>query len=233
MVDELSRDTLEEVPERAGRFLRTTSQNPEILAVLGTRGYLQAVHEQGWALYLKASNAPVVGASPAEPSPAAGAAIATLSREDAALLAFVHAALDGEFAPQAAYVTDGLKDADGALAVANVATVLARIGELAAGRDGSRTEDQAAVAALDTVKLDAAERERLAKLVTSAQSWDPIAVASVPASATARFERRKAALVALLNWHRTWSIVASALITRRDWLIGLGLAKRKKKEKPA
>lgn len=234
MADEPSRDTLEEVPDRAGKFLRTTSQNPEILAVLGTRGYVQAIHEQGWTLYLTASNAPVAGVAPSEPSPAARAAIALLSREDGALFAFVHAALDAEFGAQAAYVTDGLKDAEGAVAVANVATVLARIGELAVGRDdASRAADQAAVAALDTVKLDAAERARLAKLVADAQSWDPIAVATVPVSAAARFEARKASLVALRNWYRTWSTVASALITRRDWLIGLGLAKRKKKEKPA
>ena len=68
--------------------------------------------------------------------------------------------------------------------------------------------------------------------MSAAQSWDPIAVASVPTTAADRFAARKPALLLLWRWHRTWSAIASALITRRDWLIALGLAKRKKKKTP-
>lgn len=227
-----SQDTLQETPDRAGKFLRAASQNPEILAVLGTRGYSAEVHQIGWQRYLEACNAPVASAAPSEPTSAAKHAIATLSREDAIVLAIIDAALREEYPGQGAFVVDGLKDQEGSGAVANVATVLARIAELEAGRsDATRAADREAVRALDGVRFDAAERQRLGALVSEAQSWDALAVASAPARGNQRFEAQKPKLLALYLWYRKWADIASAIITQKSLLISLGLAKRKKAEK--
>lgn len=70
------------------------------------------------------------------------------------------------------------------------------------------------------------ERERLSGLVKQAMSLEP---ASAPVVDT----KREEALHALYVWYREWSKTARAVISKRAYLISLGLAKRKSPKKAA
>ncbi len=72
--------------------------------------------------------------------------------------------------------------------------------------------------------IDNAERERLAALVTQAPNLAPMAA---PVDDT----KHQAALLAVYRWHREWSKTARAVITKRAYLISLGLAKRQSTRK--
>lgn len=72
--------------------------------------------------------------------------------------------------------------------------------------------------------IDATERQRLRDLVTVAQG------AGLPTSAESAFvdtTQRAASLAALQAWYADWAETAKAVVHRRDYLVMLGLAKRR------
>jgi hypothetical protein len=96
-------------------------------------------------------------------------------------------------------------------------------GRPATARDG----DVAALAVLATRGIDEAERARLSGLCDLALRAAPTNPAE-RAQAEGLAKERQDALVALRAWFEEWSEVARAVITRRDQLILLGLASRRK-----
>ena len=78
--------------------------------------------------------------------------------------------------------------------------------------------------------ITAKERARLADLVQTAQSTTEIE-APDEAGEAAREEAYVKALGALRVWYVDWSDMARSVIKRRDYLIRLGLAKRKSTKK--
>ncbi len=222
---------LEESPTRALAFLRGIARYPQIQSLLEPNGYTPEHHSKGWNLTLAAIGAPSATAVSAPVMTPAHQAMMTLDAWDEPGFARIDAALETSFPVQHAFLfADGLAASVGAAAVAGVQTMLARLDTLTSGKDrpkASHKKDEAAVALLAERGIDKAERARLSGLVKQATSLGP---AAAPVDDT----KRQAALLAVYLWHREWSKTARAVITKRAYLISLGLAKRKssKKEKP-
>jgi hypothetical protein len=97
-------------------------------------------------------------------------------------------------------------------------------------RQATREADHAALATLERRGLGAAERTRLRGLVQKAQA----AAAVDPTDATADEAAKQnylADLAALRAWFLEWADTARVAVKRKDYLIRLGLAKRKAPEK--
>jgi hypothetical protein len=88
--------------------------------------------------------------------------------------------------------------------------------------------NHAALATLTKRGLSAAERARLRALVSTATTAAKI---NEGASDAAEEAPSNEAVLKLYAWYGEWSEVARAVIKRRDHLIRLGLAKRKKAAK--
>jgi hypothetical protein len=228
-----SDDTLEATPARILTFLRAVGTTPALWAQLHTRGYAKEDHEEGWDLLHRVSGkttqapAPLAGGSPARD------AIHTLEVwvGDGYLLA--SSTLGRRHPAQAAFVFDGLaelKDKDVPL---SVRTFLDRLDELESSPDrtATRKEDHAALQSLVPRGIDPAQRARLRALVEQSEQPTEQGESPDPAAASKAAEQMKADLTALKAWFDEWSGVARAVIKRRDYLIRLGLLKRKKPKK--
>jgi histidyl-tRNA synthetase len=134
---------------------------------------------------------------------------------------------------QASFVLNSLGPSVGIGAVVGVKTLLDRLDALEKSpeRKATRKEDHAALATLSARGITARERARLADLVQTAQSTTEIE-APDEAGKAAREEAYVKALGALRVWYVDWSDMARSVIKRRDYLIRLGLAKRKSTKKP-
>lgn len=216
-----ARSTLESVPDRVSRFLRGLAHNAQIRAALATEGYEEADHQEGWNLF-HAVNGYAPGRAPALDR-TAGLAMAELDRLDAGLLDKVDATLGHRFPAQRDQLLAGLAAGEKAVAVANVKALIVRLATLEASSD---TADQAALARLAKVKLDPAERARLAALVTSAEAFESQSGGAIE-SEDARWSRLEPSYIELWAWFDEWGRAANRAIRRRDWLVTLGLAKRR------
>jgi hypothetical protein len=221
---------LDEAPSRALKFLGAVSTNAHIHAALVTRGYSKEVHDRGWDLMLNASGYRKPRAVVLN-DPAAAAAIAELDAWDEPNFRVALAALADEFPEQAAFVFDDLEPSTGAGAIVSVKTFLDRLDKLESDKDrkATRKVDHAALEKLSKRGIPAAERARLRKLIeVGLGAPEPAAtdVGDVPAKDTNPAEQRSAKR-ALWGWLNEWTEIARAVIKRRDWLIQLGLAKRK------
>lgn len=221
-----SRQTLEETPARTLTFLRAIGTSAEIRAALAERGYSAEEHAQGWDLLHN-----VAGYPQTTPNPQSGAtqqAIETIDAWDEPTFRIAQAALARLHPEQAAFVFDHLQPATGAAAVLTVRTFLERLDALenSPERIATRTEDLAALGTLEKRGITKAERQRMQQLLDVAQGLP----ASVPQGDS--LEVRLDELRALRAWFDDWTQTARIVITRRDQLIRLGLAKRKKSSKP-
>jgi hypothetical protein len=228
--EEPSRQTLEEIPSRVLTFLRALGTSIPIRAVLSEVGYTADVHAEGWTrLHAVAGYRDV--APTATENQDVRAAIAELDAWDEPGLRRIRAALDHHHPEQAAFVCGGLTASTGMAAVMVVATILDRLDALQSSPDRKKTrkEDHAALATLAKRGFTEPERERLRKLVEVAKGVETAKDAEGAAGDTTDARRKE--LMALRAWYIDWSETARAVIKRRDHLIRLGLAKRKKKEK--
>jgi hypothetical protein len=232
IIIEPSTRVLDETPARAVKFLGAISTNPNIHAILGTRGYLKATHDRGWDLMLTASGYRRPRAAVLD-SPAATAAIAELDAWDEPNFRIARAALADEFPDQAEHVFEGLEPSTGAGAIISDKTFLDRLDELESSKDrkSTRKVDHAALAKLAERGITPEERARMRKLLDVALGApEPVATdAGAPATNAAE---QTAAKRALWGWLNEWSEVARTIIQRRDYLIQLGLAKRKTRKGP-
>jgi hypothetical protein len=97
-------------------------------------------------------------------------------------------------------------------------------------RKTTRKVDHEALERVASKGVTAEERKRLRALIEVAKraAEDAESAAVVEADDGSRDE----GLLALYRWYSEWAGTAHAVIKRRDWLILLGLAKRKKKGNP-
>lgn len=190
-------------------------------------GYSAKVHELGWRLlHLVSGYAPEKQDLSLDKQ--TREAINELDRWDEQGFRRIHAALSHLHPAQDEHVFKDLKPSEGMESVLGVSLLLDRLDELENGkaREATREADHAALATLAERGITPDERKRLRELVKKAQAVNPV----VPISEAGR-KQYEENLVALRGWYDDWSETARAVITRRDHLISLGLAKRKKKEK--
>jgi hypothetical protein len=159
--------------------------------------------------------------TPNDGSPASRA-IGILDPLDEQISTRVGAALMFNHPPQAAYVLQNITPSTGAKAVANIKTVLDRITVLERGDREGGEGDLAAMATLEDRGFTPEYRAQLSDLVNQATGADP-----APAIVSISPEELEAAQLSLYAWYKEWSMVAHTMIRRRDWLISLGLARRK------
>jgi hypothetical protein len=225
-----SRQVLEETPSRALAFLRAVGTSAPIRAALAKAGYTEEEHALGWSLLHKVSGYSATMPKATEDTSARDA-IAELDALDEGLFRRVRAALRRLHPEQEAYVFgDELGPAQGAASVISVSTLLQRLDGLksAPERKKTRKQDQAALDTLAARGITAEERERLRALVEAAQR--AVAVSDEETGSNDAGEREQG-LLALRSWYLDWSDTARSVITRRDYLIRLGLAQRKKAAK--
>ncbi len=220
-----SRQTLEETPARTLAFLRGVGTSATIRAILGQRGYSPEEHAQGWNLLHK-----VAGYGDAKTtldSETAQQAIVTIDAWDEPTFRIARAALERLYPEQAVFVFTNLEPATGPAAVLTVRMFLERLSALenSPERVATRNEDLAALEMLAKRGITKEERQRMQGLLDVAQGLGSVVESDAPS------EARLADLMALRAWYDDWTETAKTVITRRDQLIRLGLAKRKKSVK--
>lgn len=223
---EPSQRVLDELPERAMRFLRAISTNPYIRAALSKRGYTQELHDRGWDLMLRAAGYRKAVA-PLPETPAARAALAELDAWDEPNFLVARAALEHELPEQTAFLFEGIAAAKGAGSIVSVSLLLDRLDALekGEGRKAQKKNDQAALAKLAARGIDERERARLRELLALVRTGAaPIEAPIVDEESEAT---RRADYLALWAFFSEWSAIARADIHRRDHLILMGLAKRR------
>lgn len=127
---------------------------------------------------------------------------------------------------QAAFVFANLQPAVGTAAVLTVRLFLEWLDALENSPDriATRDKDLEALATLEKRGITQDERQRMRSLLNIAQGLS---------TTTNTADTRLDDLRALRAWFDDWSETARIVVTRRDYLIRLGLAKRKKSFKPA
>lgn len=223
--DSPSRQTLDEVPNRVFTFVMAVAVNPAIAAALATRGYNDQEHEYAWTRVSKLVALPPAAAGTPDIDRAVREAMAELDAWDEPHFACIKAVLKRRHRAQHDFVFKNLEPRQGDEAVLSVSTLLDRLDALesAPERQATRQADEAALATLAARGYTKAERERLRALVNLAQG---LVIPAAPSTA-----ERERIVHELYDWLIDWSTTARTVITRRDYLIRLGLAKRRKRAK--
>ena len=222
-IQEPSRQVLEETPARVLKFLRGAGTSRVLAALLATRGYTAARHREGWKLLHAVSGFDDSAPALVEDT-AVREAIVEIDAWDEPNFRVAHAALALRYPEQdQALFAGGLAPATGVAAVVTVKTFLDRVDALE--KEGSKASREAA-SLLAERGITKEERKRMRALLATAESAANIVGAPMEAADPAA---RKGELVALYAWWVDWSEVARAVVKRRDHLIRLGLANRKKK----
>ena len=231
-IPDVTRETLEDTPVRGLPFLRAVGTSLPIRSILRGCGFTSAEQKLGWTL-LHAVSGFTEEAAAETVDVRVRDAINTLDAWDEDGFRIVRAALTRLHHAQASFVLAGIGPSVGAGAVVGVKTLLERLDTLEKGpeRKATRKEDHAALATLATRGINEKERARLADLVQAAQSATEVEAPDTEGKA-AREEAYLKALTALRVWYIDWSEMARSVIKRRDYLIRLGLAKRKSAKKP-
>lgn len=228
---EVTEETLLATRGRALALLAGVGGVEGIRLALAARGYTEHTHREGWELLQAASSyrpASPVGV-PSLPD-AAAEAVREIDAWDDTNFPIAAAALKHRHPEAFAAVFAGeLQAGDGAESVVRVGTFLDRLDVLPSAQ-------KAALETLAHRGITPAERARLRKLLATATSFRAVDAAGDAQSRAHRAQslaEREAALRALRAWYEEWSVIARQVIRRKDWLILLGLATRKKPAKPA
>lgn len=229
---DVTRETLEETPVRVLPFLRAVGTSRPIRSILRACGFTAAEQKLGWTLLHAVSGftdepaAETVDVNVRD-------AINTLDAWDEDGFRIVRAALTRLHPAQKTFVLANLGPSVGVGAVVGVKTLLGRLDALEKSpeRKATRKEDHAALDTLAARGINAKERARLADLVHTAESATE-SEAPDEEGKGAREEAYVKALGALRVWYVDWSEMARSVVKRRDYLIRLGLAKRKSAKKP-
>ena len=209
-------ETLEETPMRVTQFLLALATRPLARRLLERRGYDKREHQRGWRLLEKAGS---YESDEAITDLEVRDAIAEADRWDEPGIRIIRAAFTRHPDARAA-VLKGIEPVAGPAAVLNVAKLLERLNALEKTKEG-----QAALATLAERGIDAAERGRMAALVKIAKRGTQ--PQPVDESDESKQEAYMQTLVELRDWYTEWAEVARINITRRDYLIALGLAERR------
>lgn len=224
----VSDDTLDETPARALDLLKGIGKNRAIRAILSRFGYTQQEHARGWEMLQRAAGFSHDAPEPGEPDEAAEA-MAQLDRWDERGFETASLALKHRHPDQHRFVFDGLVASQGPESVVGVARFLSKLDALEKSeeRKSSRAADQAALDTLSARGIDAAERQRLASLVEKARAFGDADDSDEERSLQER-QAQRGALLELRAWYEEWSGIARVNLTRKEHLIRLGLAQRKK-----
>jgi hypothetical protein len=183
-------------------------------------GYGPADHAEGVRLLGEACAYVEGGLDPAEDEPAraAGAALQTWARSQVTRF---RAALE-RLHPVEISLLDGFESIAEGTALVSVASFLDRVDVLERSELGGPI--------LETLArrgLDRRERARLRRLLDVAKRAGAPRGASNHSAAL----QKEDALLALSRWFDDWCATARALVTRKDWLIRLGLTQRRNRQR--
>lgn len=226
---EVSRRTLETIPERTLALLRAIACESAIRATMNLNGYSDEEQQEGWRRLHAASGFQVPLTPTVDISDAAvRSAINEIDSSDEKLFRITAATLNRRFPEQAAFVLGGIGASRGINSVLNVEILLDRLDTLATGtgRESTRERDQAAVATLAGRGLSAPDRARLRMLIQTAKRSNPVNF--IPSEREEFDKNYLSRLAELRDWYMEWSEIARAVITRRDYLIRMGLANMKR-----
>jgi hypothetical protein len=217
-LDMPSRRVLDETPGKAFTMLQAVGTIVPIHEALKAEGFTAAEMDAAWRLlhnicnYQKPADVGAIDYRVRD-------AIVELDAWDEPNLARISATVARLHPEQYEGVMRNLEATTGVAAVLVVERTLDRLDELEKSADEKL---RAVVQTLAARGYTAAERKRLRDLIAVAKSAP--ALPAVPADPD---EARLPDLLALYRWYRDWSETARAVITRRDWLIRLGLANRR------
>lgn len=225
----LTRETLNGTVARAVTLLKAIGTSELIRAAMVEFGYDNEEHERGWTLVHRASGYKPGTIPPPSPPSAVGDAISHIDAADESTLRLVRASLKHRFPTQADFVLKGLTPSKGAKAVVTMRQLLDRLDalETGKGREGTRKDDQAALALLAKRGVSAEFRKGMRAKVQAAETFGEVVVPR--ATATSREEEHVTDLVELRAWFEEWSEIGRIAIKRKDLLIRMGLAQRKAK----
>lgn len=217
-----SRRVRAELPVRVVIFLRAAGTNPQVRYAMRDGGYTEKDHAQGLELLARVCAYQNNGPDPRldEPARRARALIAEYVSDHTDRLRAAVERLHPEHADLfSALSSPKLKDP--VLTLAKLLERLARLEKEAGGKAVLKTLAQRS--------LDRAERQRLSALLQTAKA------AAEPVSENkAEREAHAEALLSLYSFYRDWAATARALVKRRDLLVAMGLAgKRKSLKSPS
>jgi hypothetical protein len=214
----VSEQTLEATPTRALIFLRGVGTSDPIRLSLASLGYDAAEHARGWSLLHAVSGftAPSTAAADDAPDAQVANAISAIDAADERIHRIVDASLRHRFPALRDELLADLKPARGAESVLYVRTLLSRLSKLS-GPDG-----KAALEVLSRRSLTPAYRAELAALVKTAERY------TAPTAPAADDGSYQSGLRALRAWFEEWAELARTELSRKDYLLRLGLARRKR-----
>ncbi len=230
----VTRETLEETPERALQLLRAAGTSRAIRAMLMDVGYTPQIHAKAWKNLRFACGNNADDTLIEVEDPAVRTAITFVDTRDEWFFKILGAVWKYNFPEQLAYVLKGdLGPSTGMQSVLNMSIALDRLDVLEKGqeRKATRKEDAAALALLAERKIDEQLRATMRKHVNTAQDATPVTLSDVTPSTDPEVARLEA-LVELRKFYEEWSEIAKATIKRRDHLIRMGLASRRAPTKP-
>lgn len=217
--------------------------NKQVMAryFLADRGYTDEVNALGWKLALALLGYPGTSTAGTDnEQQAKRAALARIDQWDEPNFELASLALKHNHPDQYGFLFKDLAPAKGIEAVSSVRTFLTRINILRNDPDDLRPDtreaDRAAVAKLEERKVISPVIEAdLWKGITLVTGIDPSGEVVAPSSddaaaPAAEGEDRQTTAVKLRNWLEEWTGTAKKVITRRDYKITLGLAKRRMKK---
>lgn len=224
-----SEATLDSVVLRTFQFIRAVSINRGIRAAFAERGYNEETHQAAWASLQKAAGFHLgVGKGPEQSE--AAAALVKIDAWDEPTFKVARAIL-APFPAQQAFVFNNLEAQTGPASVLSVTQFLDRLDALESGEGrtkATRKDDQAAIAKLAARKINANERARMRGLLKIATGFEDPNAEKKAKSDDPRKKEIQEAKVAVYYYFTEWSEIARTDLTRRDYLIQLGLVKRKK-----
>lgn len=221
---------LRELPARAATFLSTVGSHGAIRGALRGGGYRTADHEEGIQLMAAACALRPGGVDPAQDE-APRLAAKKLEEWSATHVGRLSAALR-RLHPDEPSPFDGIDFSSRGDAVLGVTQLLGALRRMTA---------HASAAAMSTTLahrgLDEAERAMLDEWVALAQgvARPDLEVGFEAVGSNGANEAEPAmtqgddALIALHGWYEDWATTAKALIRRKDWLLQLGVRRRRRR----
>jgi hypothetical protein len=219
---EVTDETLKLGPPRLLTFLQGVS-DPAIRAQFAPLGWSDERLDEAWSLLTELKAANKIPATPV-PDPVTEA-IASCEAWQATGLIRARAMLQLTFPEQASFMFHDFVAGSGTAAVLNVATFLDRLQVLENGADrkGSRKADHEALAVIDDTGATKEVLKQLRGLVEAVQTVAP----TQPQHLVDADAKRTEVLRKIHAWITAWSEMARTVITRRDQMIKLGIAKRR------
>jgi len=232
-----SQVTINRMIQRGQKLLHALSRKRAIRRVAALAGYTDEEHALGWALWLYLVGfQQALPAPPPPPNPEYDDAVAKLDQWDGPHFERTRAALERLHPEQNEYIFNGLKAGTGPASIGAVNTYYNRVVALRDGTDparaATRTADKAAIdtlAARNIFNADVAAYLRgLLDIATAGQTDAPAPVVA-PEEDDPAYQAKAAEFD---EWLTDWRRTLRNTVTRRDYLIQLGLASRRSAADP-